>query len=87
MRFLRISCATCDDCIHQLRLSPKRVETRGEIVMLAWAFIFLIIAIIAAIVGYTGVFAAAAGIAKVLFFIFIILAIIAFITTLFRRQQ
>lgn len=61
--------------------------SRRRNAMLAWAFIFLVIAIIAAIVGYTGVFIVAAGIAKIIFFIFIILTIIAFISLLFHKQR
>ena len=44
-----------------------------EVIMLRWAFIFLIIAVVAALFGFTNIAVAAAGIAKLLFFIFLVL--------------
>ena len=49
----------------------------GEVAMLKWAVIFLIIALVAALFGFTDIAAASEGIAKVLFVIFLVLFLAA----------
>jgi len=51
----------------------------GELHMLYWAVIFLVIAIIAGILGFGGIAGAATGIARVLFFIFLILLLVSLV--------
>src|SRR5262245_33029146 len=55
---------------------------RGELFMLRWAVIFLVVALIAAVFGFTGIASAAAGIAKFLFFLFLVVCVILFIAGL-----
>ncbi len=60
-------------------------STEGDIAMLYYAAVFLVIAIIAAVFGFGGIAAGAVGIAKILFFLFLIGAVIAFLLGVFRR--
>lgn len=41
-----------------------------EVVMLRWAFVFLVIGLVAGVLGFTGLAGAAIFVAKVLFFVF-----------------
>ena len=50
---------------------PKR--PRGEIVMLHWALVFLVIGLIAGVLGFTGIAGASIAIAKILFFVFMVI--------------
>lgn len=61
-------------------------QTQGEIKMLGWVILFLIIALIAGLLGFTTVAGAAIGIAKFIFFIFLILFIIALIMHIMRGK-
>lgn len=53
-------------------------EFPKEVIMLKWAFIFLVIALIAAALGFTGLAGAAATIAKILFGIFLLICLVLF---------
>jgi len=57
----------------------RRIREGGEIIMLRWAVIFLVIALVAALFGFTGIASAAAGIAKFLFFLFLVVCLVLFI--------
>jgi len=46
----------------------------GELVMLHYAIVFLVIALIAGLLGFSGIAGSAVGIAKLLFLVFIVLA-------------
>jgi uncharacterized membrane protein YtjA (UPF0391 family) len=58
---------------------------KGELDMLHYAVVFLIIALIAALFGFTGIAAGATEIAKILFVVFLIFAAISFVVGLMRR--
>jgi uncharacterized membrane protein YtjA (UPF0391 family) len=60
-------------------------EPNGDVAMLHYAVVFLVIALIAAVFGFTGIAAGAAGIAKILFVVFLIGAAITFFMGLGRR--
>lgn len=47
--------------------------------MLAWAWLFLVLAIIAAIFGFGGIASAVTGLARVLFFLFVVFFLIGLI--------
>jgi len=49
----------------------------GNLYMLHWTLIFLVIALIAGLLGFTGIAGAAATIAKVLFVLFLVLFLVA----------
>src|SRR5579864_8631734 len=46
---------------------------KGEIIMLYWALVFLVVGLIAGILGFTGIAGASIAIAKILFFVFIVI--------------
>ena len=50
----------------------------GEVMLLNWAFIFLILALIAAVLGFGGIAKDSANIAKILFVIFLVIFIVSF---------
>jgi uncharacterized membrane protein YtjA (UPF0391 family) len=52
---------------------------RGELLMLHYAWVFLVIAIIAGVLGFVGIAGMAASIAKVLFFVFLAIFVIGLI--------
>jgi uncharacterized membrane protein YtjA (UPF0391 family) len=49
----------------------------GEIKVLHYSIVFLIIALVAAFLGFGGIAGAAAGIAKILFFVFLVVFVIS----------
>jgi uncharacterized membrane protein YtjA (UPF0391 family) len=51
----------------------------GDIVMLHYAVVFLVVALIAGILGFTGIAGASVGIAKALFLVFVVLFIVSLI--------
>jgi uncharacterized membrane protein YtjA (UPF0391 family) len=51
----------------------------GDIIMLRWAILFLVIAIIAAVFGFVGVAGIAMDAAKIVFFVFLVLFVVALI--------
>lgn len=51
----------------------------GELTMLHYAAVFLIIAIIAAVLGFGGIAGASAGIAKILFLVFLVLFVLSLV--------
>lgn len=59
---------------------------QGEIGMLHYSVVFLVIALIAAVFGFGGIAAGAVEIAKILFFIFAIMAIVGFVVSLLRKN-
>jgi uncharacterized membrane protein YtjA (UPF0391 family) len=69
---------------HALGLSDKihLKNTKGP-AMLAYAFIFLVIALIAAALGFTGIAGVAVGIARFLFFIFLVIFVVLLVLALF----
>jgi uncharacterized membrane protein YtjA (UPF0391 family) len=52
---------------------------KGEMQMLGWAILLLIIALVAGVLGFGGIAGAAAGIAKILFFVFLVLFVLSLI--------
>jgi uncharacterized membrane protein YtjA (UPF0391 family) len=72
-------------CIHTLtcvawsRADGTPSRRPGELVMLNYAIVFLVIALVAAVLGFSGIAAGAAGIAKILFVVFLVLAIAGFV--------
>ena len=64
-------------CTHFKAQIPDRL---GDIAMLSWALVFLIIALIAGALGFGVVSGTAASIAKVLFLVFLVLFIVGLIT-------
>jgi uncharacterized membrane protein YtjA (UPF0391 family) len=63
-------------------------ETRRKekmVMLLRFAFAFLVIALIAALFGFTNIAAAAVGIAKILFFIFLALFVVLLLFALIFR--
>jgi uncharacterized membrane protein YtjA (UPF0391 family) len=56
---------------------------KGEIHMLRWSAIFLVIALVAALFGFGGSAGAAADIVKFLFFLFIGIVVILFLLGMF----
>jgi uncharacterized membrane protein YtjA (UPF0391 family) len=70
------------DSAHPLQLSRRVIKdatTKGELLMLHYAAVFLVIALIAAVFGFGGIAAGAAGIAKILFFVFLVLFVVSLI--------
>jgi uncharacterized membrane protein YtjA (UPF0391 family) len=58
----------------------------GEIEMLHYAVVFLVVALIAALFGFTGIAAGAVEIAKILFFIFLLLFVVSLVVGLLKRK-
>lgn len=58
---------------------------QGEITMLYYALVFLVVALIAGVLGFGGIAGASAGIAKILFGIFIILFLISLAMQVLRQ--
>jgi uncharacterized membrane protein YtjA (UPF0391 family) len=58
----------------------------GEMKMLGWALVFLVVALIAGLFGFTGIAVASAGIAQILFYIFVALFIISGLVYLLRGR-
>lgn len=56
-------------------IRPLEELVNKEVMMLAWAIFFLIVAVIAGLLGFGGIAGAATGIAQVLAVIFLILFI------------
>ena len=48
-------------------------DPTGEILMLHWALVFLVIGLIAGVLGFTGIAGASIAIAKILFFVFMVI--------------
>jgi uncharacterized membrane protein YtjA (UPF0391 family) len=59
--------------------SLGKIREGGEVLMLSWSILFLVVAIVAGVLGFSGIAGAAAGIAKVLFFVFLVVFIISLI--------
>jgi uncharacterized membrane protein YtjA (UPF0391 family) len=72
------------------RFGPRSASipaaAQGEIVMLHYAGVFLVIALIAALFGFGGIAAGAVEIAKILFFVFVIMAVVTFVISLVRKS-
>lgn len=62
------------------------LQPNGDIDMLHYAIIFLVIALIAALFGFGGIAVGAAGIAKILFIVFAVLAVATFLFGLGKRD-
>jgi uncharacterized membrane protein YtjA (UPF0391 family) len=56
----------------------------GNMGLLGWALIFLVVAIIAAALGFGGIATASAGIARVLFFIFLVVFVVLLLMNFLR---
>jgi uncharacterized membrane protein YtjA (UPF0391 family) len=52
----------------------------GEVMLLDWAIIFLVLALIAGILGFGGIAKESAGIAKILFVVFLVIYLISFLS-------
>jgi uncharacterized membrane protein YtjA (UPF0391 family) len=52
---------------------------KGELVMLKWAMIFLVIGLVAGLLGFTGIAGTSIAIAKTLFFIFLVIFLVLLI--------
>ena len=61
--------------------------SKGEVLMLYWAVVFLVVAIIAGLFGFGGIASASAGIAQILFFIFLVLLVISLIMYFVRGRR
>jgi uncharacterized membrane protein YtjA (UPF0391 family) len=68
-----------------LAINVLPASKHGEITMLYYALVFLVVALIAGVLGFGGIAGASAGIAKILFGIFIILFLISLAMRLFRQ--
>jgi uncharacterized membrane protein YtjA (UPF0391 family) len=60
-------------------------QDKGEIAMLYYALVFLVVAIIAGVLGFGGIAGASASIAQVLFFLFLVLFAVSLIARVMRR--
>lgn len=60
------------------------IDLQGDVMLLDWAVIFLVLAIVAGIFGFGGIASESAWIAKVLFVVFIVIYILSF---LFNRTK
>ena len=65
---------------------PHGRTTEGEMSLLKWALICLLISLVAGAFGYTGIARGAAQISKILFFIFLILFIVILILAITAGQ-
>jgi len=70
-------------CMHE----PLPTPLSGDLIMLAWALVFLVVAIIAAILGFGGAATTAATIAQILFFVFLVLFILGLIFSFARGTR
>jgi uncharacterized membrane protein YtjA (UPF0391 family) len=59
-------------------IHPPHRSSAGEIAVLYYAIVFLIVALIAGVLGFGGIAGTAAGIAKILFLIFLVLFLVSF---------
>jgi len=66
------------------RLRRSSLRSIGELAMLHWSLVFLVVALIAAVFGFSGIAATSAGIARILFGIFLILFLISFVSQFLR---
>src|SRR5690606_14461573 len=57
----------------------------GDLPMLYWTLVFLVIALIAGVLGFGGIAGASAGIAQILFFIFLAFLVISLVAGFIRR--
>jgi uncharacterized membrane protein YtjA (UPF0391 family) len=67
-----------------LRLVSEELN-QGELSMLYYALVFLVVAIIAGVLGFGGIAGASAGIAQILFFLFLAFLVISLVAGLMRR--
>jgi uncharacterized membrane protein YtjA (UPF0391 family) len=67
------------------RRSVRLKLKRKDVIMLNWAFIFLVVAIAAAVFGFGGIASASAGIAQILFFVFLTLFAVTLIANVVGR--
>jgi len=66
--------------------AKSRAKTnQGDLPMLRWTLLFLLVAIIAGIFGFAGVMVAAAGIAKLLFYVFLVLFVVCLAMSVVSR--
>jgi uncharacterized membrane protein YtjA (UPF0391 family) len=56
------------------------------VIVLGWAFTFLVVAIIAAVFGFGGVSAAVSGVAQILFIVFLVLFLVSIIVSMARAR-
>jgi uncharacterized membrane protein YtjA (UPF0391 family) len=54
----------------------------GEVPMLKWALIFLVVGLIAGLLGFTGIAGASIAIAKILFFVFMAIFLVLLVAGL-----
>jgi uncharacterized membrane protein YtjA (UPF0391 family) len=54
--------------------------------LLAWAFIFFVVALVSAVFGFTGIAVAAATIAQILFYVFALLFVVFLLMALFGHK-
>lgn len=80
---------TCDLFDVRVHAVPVQVEAPfpRDVIMLRWAFAFLILALVAGLFGFGGLSAASAGIAKTLFMVFVVFAVIALIVGLVTGRR
>jgi uncharacterized membrane protein YtjA (UPF0391 family) len=58
---------------------------KGDIKVLYYSVVFLVIALVAGALGFGGVAGASAGIAQILFYIFLVLFVISLLAKLLRK--
>jgi uncharacterized membrane protein YtjA (UPF0391 family) len=64
------------------RKKPKE----GQMSLLKWALIMLVVSIVAALLGFTGLSAASADVARILFYVFIVIFLVLLILGLMGRR-
>lgn len=69
-----------------LAIHLRDINLEGELLMLSYAVIFMIIALAAGLFGFSGLAAGAASIAQILFFVFLLLFVISLIMGWGRRS-
>ena len=72
--------------LREFRFASFVLQEYGDLFVLHYSVIFLVIALVAALFGFGGIAAGAVEIAKILFFIFAIIAIVTFVISLVKKS-
>ena len=79
----QLNSSRCEGCLTN-RLNFYS-QLKGELKMLNYSLLFLVLALVAAMFGFTGVAVAAAGVAKILFILFLVLFLASLVMHSVRR--
>jgi uncharacterized membrane protein YtjA (UPF0391 family) len=60
-------------------------DASQALLMLSWAFLFLVLGIVASVLGFAGIASAAVDIAKILFLLFVVLLLIDLVGRALRK--